>query len=85
MPAFDAEAARPPSRNGTAGGIATAVSRAREGAKAEAAVVTAIGLILGFVIAWALFAFHKMNITDVLSHMDPRSPATAAAADACGS
>jgi hypothetical protein len=54
---------RPPGR------IATAVSRATEGAKGIAAVLTAIGLILGFVIAWALFAFHKMNITDVLSHM----------------
>jgi hypothetical protein len=45
------------------------VSRATEGAKGVAAVLAAIGLILGFVIAWALFAFHKMNITDVLSHM----------------
>jgi hypothetical protein len=54
---------RPPGR------IATAVSRATEGAKGVAAVLAAIGLILGFVIAWALFAFHKMNITDVLSHM----------------
>ena len=51
------------------GRIATAVSRATEGAKGVAAALTAIGLILGSVIAWVLFAFHKMNISDVLSHM----------------
>jgi hypothetical protein len=70
VPAFDDDGnpateprRRPPGR------VATAVSRATEGAKGIAAILAAIGLILGFVIAWALFAFHKMNITDVLSHM----------------
>lgn len=53
----------------TPGRIAIAASRATEGVKGMAAIITAIVLILGFVIAWALFAFHKMNIADVLSHM----------------
>jgi hypothetical protein len=62
---MSAEAARPR----PPGRIATAAGRAIEGIKGAAAIVTAIGGIVVFLVTWALFATHAVNIGYVGGHL----------------